>query len=143
MTRPTSVPDTANSRVTDSNPYALPDGGAVQNADGQAAPHPGYPVPPGDQTGLMPYPESGQEQYGRSPHRYGADPAGESSGVRVLWILGFVLGVLGVVFPLAGVAGVVCGAVAWGKGSSRGKTATIVAIVGTVVGVVLGSLLYM
>ncbi|ONH25975.1 DUF4190 domain-containing protein [Pseudofrankia asymbiotica] len=142
MTRPTSTHDAANSRVTDSNPFVPPDEGTVQNTGGQAAPHAGYPVPPADQTGYMPYPESGQDQYGRSPYSYGAAPVGESSGVRTLWILGFVLGALGVVVPFAGVAGIVCGAVAWGKRSSRGKAATIVAIVCTLIGVALGIMVY-
>ncbi|MEX5711717.1 hypothetical protein AB1484_26340 [Parafrankia sp. FMc6] len=81
-----------------------------------------------------------QAQFGRPPYPHGPGPAGETSGVRTLWIL--VLGAVGVLFPVAGVAGIVCGAVAWSRRSSRGKAATIVAIAGTVIGLAIGIMLY-
>lgn len=102
-------------------------------------PHTSYPQAPSTQAGgFMPYPEYGQsqEQFGHQPR--GSGPAGETSGVRVLWVLGFVLGAVGVLFPIAGIAGIACGAVAWGKRSSRGRTATIVAIVCTLIGLAIG-----
>lgn len=152
MTRPTTVHNTGNPQVTGDSPYAppMPEAGrnptprAGHNATGQAAPQGAYPQPSADQSGYLPYPENGQTQaqFGRPPYPHGPGPAGETSGVRTLWILGFVLGAVGVLFPVAGVAGIVCGAVAWSRRSSRGKAATIVAIAGTAIGLVIGIMLY-
>lgn len=151
MTKPTPVHRTGDPQVTGDNPYPPPNeagqspAGRARPGTGSPAPYETYPQAPADQAGYMPYPEGGQDQtqYGRAPYPYGPAPVGETSGVRTLWILGFVLGALGLLFPLAGVAGIVCGAVAWSKHSSRGKIATFVAIAGTVIGFAIGIAFYM
>jgi len=143
MTRP----NTAQDAGTDQYP-AAPAGQQYGQAyrapaDSQNAPqYRGYAPPAADQTGFLPYPESGREamNYGRpQPAGAGVEP----SGTRTLWILAYVLSAVALLVPFVGFGAIACGAVAWGKGSRRGKVATFVAIAATVVGWFLGALVYL
>lgn len=130
MTRP-SAPQPETDRPTVDNPYR-----PTSEPGRYGAPYRQDP----EQTGYLPYPENGRaaQEYGA-----GAGRPVEGSGLRTLWILGFVLGALGLLIPLVGVAGIVCGALAWSKGSARGRMATGVAVVATIVGVILGAAAYL
>ncbi|WP_235486466.1 hypothetical protein [Frankia sp. AvcI1] len=61
----------------------------------------------------------------------------ELPGARALWILAFTFAALGLFFPLAGLIAIGCGAMAWRKGSGRGRIATFVALATTLVGLIL------
>ncbi|MCM3883696.1 DUF4190 domain-containing protein [Frankia sp. R82] len=107
-----------------------------------------YPTHQNEPGGYLPYPDPGRDQveYGSpspqlpQPGDTGAAGA-EPSGTRTLWILAFVLSAVALLVPFVGFAAIACGAVAWGKGSRRGKLATFVAIGATVVGWIIGALL--
>ncbi|MCM3885473.1 hypothetical protein [Frankia sp. R82] len=65
------------------------------------------------------------------------EPDDELPDARALWIIAFTFAVLGLFFPLAGLIAVGCGALAWRRGSGRGRIATFVAIGTTLVGILL------
>jgi hypothetical protein len=80
------------------------------------------------------YPDSHLGQ----PEPDGSTMAGdELPDARSLWILAFTFAAVGLFFPLAGLIAIGCGALAWRKGSGRGRIATFVAIATTLVGIVL------
>ena len=62
----------------------------------------------------------------------GLATAGLVCGIAAFLFLPIVLGPLGIIF----------GAVAWNKGHPRGRTATIVSIVGLIVGMIFGALMW-
>ncbi|WP_261565548.1 hypothetical protein [Frankia gtarii] len=64
-------------------------------------------------------------------------PDEELPGARALWIIAFTFAALGLFFPLAGLIAIGCGALAWRKGSGRGRIATFVALATTVIGLIL------
>jgi hypothetical protein len=102
----------------------------------------GQAYPPADTTGYLPYPDNGrtQAEYGQQP--FPGQPSAEDSGTRTLWILSFVFAAVALVFWPVGLAAITCGAVAWKRGSGKGRTATIVSAVTTVLGVALAILAY-
>jgi hypothetical protein len=144
MTRP----NTAHDAGTEQIPVNPPDGRAYGQP--YRAPYPpqnspqygGYGTWESDRTGYLPYPDNNQEQmqYAGQPQPVG--PRMESSGTRALWILAFVFSAVALFVPFVGFAAIACGAVAWGKGSRRGRLATFVAIAATIVGWVLSVLIY-
>ncbi|MCK9924620.1 hypothetical protein MXD61_22605 [Frankia sp. AgPm24] len=65
------------------------------------------------------------------------EPVDELPDARALWIIAFTFAALGLFFPLAGLIAIGCGALAWRRGSGRGRIATFVALGTTLVGILL------
>ncbi|CAO5184975.1 DUF4190 domain-containing protein [Frankia sp. AiPs1] len=118
---------------------------------GQPSPFPtqqAHPGPAPETGGYLPYPDTGRDQAeygGRGPQQArpgGPDvPQGEPSGTRTLWIIAYVLAVIGLLVPFVGFGAIGCGAVAWRRGSRHGRTATLVAIAATIIGWIVGVLI--
>lgn len=74
-----------------------------------------------------------------TPHHVQASSSG-----RVLSILGFVFGVVAILFVpiLFGPAGIVCAGIGIAKGDRLGKPALAVAIIGMILGFILGAVVY-
>ncbi len=91
--------------------------------------------------GFTPYPDAsqGRMEYGQPRP---AGPRAETFGIRALWILAFVFSAMALLVPFVGFAAIACGGLAWGKGSSRGKLATFVAIGATVLGWIISVVIY-
>ncbi|SNQ51522.1 conserved hypothetical protein [Frankia canadensis] len=146
MTRPThSVDDAGTQRIPVPQPADQPYGQPYREPN-PPADTPRYGADPNPATshgGFVPYPDNGmaEMQYGRPPRPAG--PGVEPSGVRTLWILAFVFSAVALLVPFVGFAAIACGAVAWGKGSRRGRLATFVAIAATIAGWVIGALVYL
>ncbi|WP_261570820.1 DUF4190 domain-containing protein [Frankia gtarii] len=144
MTRPNTVHDAGTEQLPTNPPSDQPyDRPYREPYPPQSSPqYGGYGTRESDQTGYLPYPDNGQAQmqYGYQPQPVGPRP--ESSGTRALWILAFVFSAVALFVPFVGFAAIACGAVAWGKGSRRGRLATFVAIAATIVGWVLSILIY-
>ncbi|EIV94289.1 hypothetical protein [Frankia sp. QA3] len=147
MSKPTPATSADSGSLPAGTPAGAPgmaSGGwiAARGGDGQGrstpapdVPEQAGPFPSGpDGTPRVPYPDNGpaQQEYGSL-----AAPDEELPGARALWILAFTFAVLGLFFPLAGLIAIGCGALAWRKGSGRGKIATFVAIATTLVGLIL------
>lgn len=128
---PAGVPDTASDGWTE----AQAGDGRERSTAAPAGPGPAASIPPvADGAPHVPYPDGD-----RARQAYGAPAASDEElpGARALWILAFTFGALGLFFPLAGLIAIGCGALAWRKGSGRGKIATFVAIATTLVGLIL------
>ncbi|CAJ59587.1 hypothetical protein FRAAL0921 [Frankia alni ACN14a] len=148
MTKPTPVTSADSGSLPAETPAGAPgtapDGWtAAQVGDGRGRSTPtskepeqagtASPVPAGAPP--APYPDGGLDQ---GEHAASAvSEEAELPGARALWILAFTFAALGLFFPLAGLIAIGCGAMAWRKGSGRGRIATFVALATTLVGLIL------
>lgn len=131
MPDPYAVPE---SRPEPRQPYGKPY--RQPGPSGYPRQQPGQPYQPYQPyQSYQPYPDDGPGPSGhgqRQPDPSRGTPEADST-TRTLWILGFVFAAVALLIPLVGLAGIACGAVAWKRGSRRGRAATIVAVVATVV----------
>ncbi|SNQ50004.1 conserved hypothetical protein [Frankia canadensis] len=104
-------------------------GSATEGAEPVGAAAPGTGAAP-----HAPYPDDDPGQAMADSPEVTAD---ELPGARALWILAFTFAAVGLFFPLSGLIAIGCGALAWRRGSGRGRVATFVAIATTLIGVVL------
>ncbi|MCK9894750.1 hypothetical protein [Frankia sp. AgB32] len=124
MTKPTSVND-ADAGASPAEAAGTPPGAATDSDVASAGI---------GSTSDDPYPD-GYSDVTEPDGAVGSDD--ELPGARALWILAFTFAIVGLFFPLAGLIAIGCGALAWRRGSGRGRTATLVAIGTTLVGIIL------
>lgn len=108
-----------------------------------AGPTPAYAGQPGYYQAQAP--GQGPAGYGGGGPGYGGGQPGSGSPPgRVLTILGFVFGVIAILFfpIILGPAAIICAGIGMSKGDPLGRWALAVAIGGTVLGFVLGFIYY-
>lgn len=133
--RPTETPAGVPSTASGGRTSAQVEDGQGHSTPASAVPEQLGTLPSGPAgTPDVPYPDNGLAQL-----EYGvpAAPDEELPGARALWIIAFTFAALGLFFPLAGLIAIGCGALAWRKGSGRGRIATFVALATTVIGLIL------
>jgi len=150
MTKPTAAPgaDSGSSSTTASarasgrpsaGPADVAEATAASGTAGSAAVTGGSePAGPAAQgAGDLPHAPYPDDERADVPVGTPQTAGDELPDARSLWILAFTFAVVGLFFPLSGLIAIGCGALAWRRGSGRGKVATFVAIATTLIGITL------